>query len=188
LTILQAEIFENDRFIFYVTNYQNHSAELHHFFEMGFERSFTQEVLSWLHLGHPRGLNRIYIAREKENGKFVSTLCFQPFEYQWQGKVCKISICTNAVTHADFRHQGLFSTLNRLSYEQEAKLGTGFNMAFPRRMESLSGFIKSGWNHPLELVYYNNAYRSGALLRLGNERKTNSTYQFCNCCPLIGGH
>ncbi|MGA2791707.1 MAG: GNAT family N-acetyltransferase [Candidatus Bathyarchaeia archaeon] len=96
----------------------------------------------WMYKENPAGAPSIWIA---EHGtKIVGQYPLVPFDMKVGDQVLKVLQNIDVMTHPDYRHQGIFSALERRALDEAAKAGLHITFGFPNAA-AYPGHMKSGW-------------------------------------------
>lgn len=106
----------------------------------------------WMHVNNPIGTSRIWVA--EHSGKVVGVHLLVVMNIKAGGKIVKGGQPIDTMTHPEYRHQGISSTLWKKLLTEAAKEGICLEFAFPTQQQYLVR-MKSGWLHPcnFQLMY-----------------------------------
>jgi GNAT superfamily N-acetyltransferase len=109
--------------------------------EKGLEKEKWMRWWNWMYMDNPAGDSRIWVADHE--GKIVGSRSVILVKMKIAGETVIASENTDLMTHPDYRRQGIFSTLERKSFDQLEDCGVCITYSFPGSM-SYPGYIKSG--------------------------------------------
>jgi GNAT superfamily N-acetyltransferase len=84
--------------------------------------------------------------------RIVGFRSFWPWEFICRGQVLKAYQPVDTVVHPDYQGQGLFTKLTAKAVEQAMKIKADLLFNFPNQ-NSLSGYLKLGWNYVAKLPW-----------------------------------
>ena len=109
--------------------------------EKKYDREKRMRWWKWMYIDNPAGDSRIWVA--DHNGKIVSSRSVILVKMKIAGETVTASQNTDLMTHPDYRRQGIFSALEKKSFNQLKEEGIPLTYSFPSNM-SYPGYIKSG--------------------------------------------
>lgn len=104
--------------------------------------AFSKEFWDWKFENSPYG--RAIVQVIKSRGEVIATGSLWPFSFAHGGEIVRAFETCNVAVDANFRRQGLFTTLLDARVELARARGANFLFSFPNN-QSLPGYLKSGW-------------------------------------------
>src|SRR5262245_48318331 len=95
-------------------------------------------------------------------GRLIAAYSFLPINLKFADSVRSGAIVSNVMVHPEFRGQGLFIDINRLSLNCESDLYQ--TSIIIGRTDLLAGYLKVGYTNPTRLLYYSKTPSAGAAL------------------------
>jgi len=96
----------------------------------------------WMYQDNPAGGGRIWLA--DHDGKIVGQYPLIFMNIKIKGEIVRASQNIDLMTHPDYQHQGIFSTLERQALDEAEKAKVYITIGFPNEAAHL-GHVKSGW-------------------------------------------
>jgi len=96
----------------------------------------------WMFTENPVGIARIWLA--EHNGKIVGHDPMILADIKVGTEIVKVYQNIELMTHPDYRHQGMFLTLEKKALEEAEKEGINIIIGFPNNA-AYPGHIKNGW-------------------------------------------
>ena len=96
----------------------------------------------WMYTENPAGVSRVLVA--DHGGKIVGHYPLIPVKMKVAGEIMNISQNVDVMTHPDYRHQGIFFTLEKKALSEAEKEGIDITYGFPNEA-AYPGHLKSGW-------------------------------------------
>lgn len=119
-----------------------------------FNLIFSLEWFRWFNFLCPYGNNRLYVVEDKIKNKLVAGYGLLPYKLKINNKILKGSLCTNGMTHPDYRMRGLFTNLGRFALSREQGFGNKISLAVSNK-NALRGHLKIGWKIIADLNFMN---------------------------------
>ena len=119
--------------------------------ERKYEREKWMRWWRWMYTENPAGDSRIWIA--DHDGKIVGQYPLILVNMKFGKQIITASQNIDLMTHPDYRHQGIFSTLEQKALNEAGKEGISITYGFPNE-PAYPGHLKSGWFDvcPLQLM------------------------------------
>ena len=108
--------------------------------EKRYDREKWMRWWKWMYMGNPTGGSRIWVA--DHDGKTVGSRSTILLKMKIAGETVMASQNTDLMTHPDYRRQGIFSALEKKSFNQLKDEGIPLTYSFPSNM-SYPGYMKS---------------------------------------------
>ena len=109
--------------------------------EKKYDREKWMRWWKWMYMDNPAGDSRIWIA--DHNSRIVGSRSVILVKMKIAGETVMASQNTDLMTHPDYRRQGIFSALEKKSFNQLKDEGICITYSFPSNM-SYPGYMKSG--------------------------------------------
>lgn len=109
-----------------------------------FNLVFSLEWFRWFNFLSPYGNNRLYVVEDKIKNKLVAGYGLLPYKLKINNKIVKGSLCTNGMTHPDYRMKGLFTNLGKFALSREENFGSKISLAVSNK-NAIKGHLKIGW-------------------------------------------
>ena len=110
------------------------------------EKKYDREKLMrwwrWMYMNGPAGVSRIWIATHGD--KIVGHYPLIPTNMKIGNEIVISSQNIDLMTHPDYRHQGMFSTLEKKALIESDKEGINVTYGFSNE-SAYQGHLKSGW-------------------------------------------
>jgi len=106
----------------------------------------------WMYTENPAGVSRIWVA--DHDGKIVGQYPLILVKMKIGREIITTSQNIDLMTHPDYRHQGMFSTLEKKALRETEKEGINITYGFPNE-PAYPGHLKSGWFDvcPLQILF-----------------------------------
>ena len=108
--------------------------------EKKYDREKWMRWWKWRYMDNPAGGSRIWVA--DHDGKIVGSRSVILVKMKIAGETVTASQNTDLMTHPDYRRQGIFSALEKKSFNQLKEEGIPITYSFPSNM-SYPGYMKS---------------------------------------------
>ena len=109
--------------------------------EKKYDRGEWTRWWKWRYMDNPAGFSRIWVA--DHDGKIVGTRSVILVKMKISGENIMVSQNTDLMTHPDYRRQGIFSAIEKKSFDQLKDEGAYITYSFPSKM-SYPRYMKSG--------------------------------------------
>lgn len=110
------------------------------------EKTFTKDKWMrwwrWMFTESPAGAARIWLA--EHDGKIVGQYPLTLTDMKVGGEITEVSQNIELMTHPDYRHQGMFLTLEKKALEDAEEKGINITIGFPNKA-AYPGHLKTGW-------------------------------------------
>ena len=110
--------------------------------EKKYDREKWMRWWRWMYMNNPAGVSRIWIATHGD--KIVGHYPLIPTNMKIGNEIVIASQNIDLMTHPDYRHQGMFSTLEKKALIEADKEGINVTYGFPNE-SAYPGHLKSGW-------------------------------------------
>lgn len=110
--------------------------------EKKYDREKWMRWWRWMYMNNPAGVSRIWIATHGD--KIVGHYPLIPTNMKIGNEIVIASQNIDLMTHPDYRHQGMFSTLEKKALIESDKEGINVTYGFPNE-SAYPGHLKSGW-------------------------------------------
>lgn len=120
--------------------------------ELVFKRRLSKEYWDWEFRNNPAGSAQTLVAVVGE--KVVGQYAVIPMKMRVNGKTIVATLGVDAMTHPDYRRQGMWVMLANALYEQLGKSGFPITYAFPNEASAPVVFNKLQWTHVCSLPMY----------------------------------
>ena len=120
--------------------------------EKMYDREKWMRWWRWMYTENPAGSSRIWVA--DHDGKIVGQYPLILVNMKIEKRVTIASQNIDLMTHPDYRHQGMFSTLEKKALREAEKEGINITYGFPNEA-AYPGHLKSGWFDvcPLQIIF-----------------------------------
>ena len=116
------------------------------------EREFlNREWYEWFNFYCPMGQNRNYVAIDSITGHFVGGYGLLPIKIKVNDQIMGGSLCTNVMTHPEYRRIGIFTQMGRQCLANEGEYRSRFTLVVPNQ-KAYQGHMKMGWRHLSDLM------------------------------------
>jgi GNAT superfamily N-acetyltransferase len=103
----------------------------------------SPEAFSWWFEQNPTG--DVNVCLGLHEGRAIGVSCHNTFRMLYKGQEHIISFPLNALTHPDYRGQGVYSRLERANEEHARQLGVPFMLSFPNAVSTPIFLGRLGW-------------------------------------------
>ena len=110
--------------------------------EKKYDREKWMRWWRWMYINNPAGASRIWVA--VHGGKIVGDYPLIPTNMKMGKEMEVASQNIDLMTHPNYRHQGMFSTLEKKAIIEADKEGINVTYGFPNE-SAYQGHLKSGW-------------------------------------------
>jgi hypothetical protein len=107
------------------------------------DRGRWMEWWHWLYEENPAGKGVIWLA--ESHGRIIAQDALVPVKFKVGSQIVLGALGVDAMTHPDFRRQGLFEAINRGLAADAARFGIELAIGFPSRYSYPGLTRKSGW-------------------------------------------
>jgi hypothetical protein len=118
-----------------------------------FGRDFRKDWFQWFNYNCPYGKNRVYVGEDIEKNTLVAAYGLLPYKIVINKKVMNGSLCTNVMTHPEYRGKGIFTQIGRYALLQETMFVSYFSVGVPNK-NALPGHLKVGWIIHSDLIFF----------------------------------
>ena len=110
--------------------------------ERKYDREKWMRWWKWMYMNNPAGDSRIWVA--DHDGKIVGQYPLILVNMKIEKEIIKGSQNIDLMTHPDYRHQGIFFTLEKKALNEASKEGINVTYGFPNKA-AYPGHFKLGW-------------------------------------------
>ncbi|MBU2578432.1 GNAT family N-acetyltransferase [Patescibacteria group bacterium] len=121
------------------------------FYEQPNDR-FSEIYWRWEFIKNPDGNAIIWVA--EDNGKIVGHYAVIPRLLNINDESHNGSIVVDVMTDPDYRFQGMFTKLGKISLNDAGDKDIEFSYGFPVRKDVMPGHLKIGWKHTFDIPIY----------------------------------
>ncbi|MFC1954049.1 GNAT family N-acetyltransferase [Chloroflexota bacterium] len=82
-------------------------------------QELTMEWFKWYNYTCPYGANRLCVAEDRDTSRIAAVWGMLPLRVKLNDKIVNGSFASNATTHPDYQHKGIFTELNKFVQSQE---------------------------------------------------------------------
>lgn len=150
-----------------------------------FHVPMNAEEVAWRYLDNPNA--EILSCVAIDNGKLVANYSAEPVLLQHNGKVLKVALSLNTMTHPDYMGQGLFVKLASSVYRYMYENGYQMIFGFPNNISNRTFVNKLGWHdiriEPTLQIDVNRAHKKPAMpeIRIISDDSFSLDYSGARC-------
>jgi GNAT superfamily N-acetyltransferase len=120
-----------------------------------FNRDFYSHFdwYQWFHRSCPTGDNKIFVAVDKESGRLAGGYGLLPISIKYNSDKISGLLCTNVMTHPDFRGKGIFVNIGKHALKSSINDDYPIALGIPNK-NAYPGHMKAGWEVRTNLSFY----------------------------------